>query len=171
MVWISQPAGGVSTMEWCDRLLQTLLVSSCTNLTSFNTCYLHLKPKQVPETLPPSVLGQTGASNSALSPPEVPRQGETRGYTLLGAVSATLFWRSFKTLGQRPLLPASCYCLLCQCVEQPLPQPLQFQTCWVANPTLLKNGFCHPDLITQRFTHTAEVSVMALCLLCAPCTA
>lgn len=66
-----------------------------------------------------------------------------------------------------PLLPASCYCLLCQCVEQTFPQLLQFQTRSLANPTLLKHGLCHPDLITQRFTQAAEVSGMALSLLCA----
>lgn len=69
------PAGDISTMERCARLLQTLLVSSCANLSSFYLCSLHLKPKQVPEALPPPAPGQTGASHSALSPPQVPHWG------------------------------------------------------------------------------------------------
>lgn len=78
--------------------------------------------------------------------------GSKHGLHTARSSSAILFLSFFKTLGQMPLLPASCYCSHSQCVEQPFPQPLQFQTCSLVNPTLLKNGFCHDDLVTQHLT-------------------
>lgn len=94
-------------------------------------------------------------------------RGSKHGLRTARSSSAILFFSSFKTLGQMPLLTASCYCLLCQCWTA-------FST--AASISDMFIGEPHPaeEWVLPRWSRhstlktVAEISAMALSLLHTP---